>query len=610
MTGRGRLTIIGLGLAGLLPACQIKPANPPPSAASPAAAAEALPAISWAAAPDCQAKLGLLVEAAAAGHWRADERPPIAVVLAGPADRLDWLAGPDVSLTADLPLAIHEPTDPAIADASCLLIVGSARDRRVGQRPVGHETVRSLYESGTRSGRNPEYDAAQLRLRQAERASDERGAGVVRVGDPLLDLMGLLVGGVISGFNQGSHERDVDDAMTALAATPRSVEQPVYQPYEFERQTIVAGKEATIPVALVDRANRRAWRAQLHQRERRQFDILEGLDPRDRDYQKYSTASATQKDFEHWQREPPQLGLSAVVAAVREAQAEPGPDGMSAALALLEAPQPSPPAAIASLEPPPAPALEPAGARPTGDRQAWPERASHPPADLDDRSSPPDRPVAAKTAAAEPPPGATGDALLAPGAGPASIAGADPRVASIVRLDAGARSGSAVYVRSDLVLTTAALVAGSVVVEVTTADRTRVLGLVARADQARNLALVQVARPGPPVALADGPPVEGGGPVEGIALAEGAGVLMTPGRYRGPATAHATSGATSLGRAQVEVQAPPVQPDGLPWFRGDRMIAIGAGGPGGSGRSLLPAVQASEIRSFLESAAGGLAEAR
>ncbi len=159
-----------------------------------------------------------------------------------------------------------------------------------------------------------------------------------------------------------------------------------------------------------------------------------------------------------------------------------------------------------------------------------------------------------------------------------------------------------------MVLTTAELVAGSAVVEIATADGSRVLGLVARADEARNLALVQVSRPGPPVAVYDGPPVAAGGPVEGIALAEDAGVLVTPGHYRGAGPLPGLTGASSVDLAQVDAQAPPVQLDGLPWFRGDQVIAVGTGGPVEQGRSSLSAVQASEIRDFLYGADGALAK--
>ncbi len=621
MTKNDPLGLVGASLVGLLAACQTTTPNPgsPPDArttASEARPSETWPKIDWAGAPDCRAKLGLVAEAAGAGHWRPDERPPIAVVLPGRADQLDWLAPPSVTVTADLPLELHERTDPANLDAPCLLLVEPARDQRVGQRLIGRETVRSLYETGVRSERNPEYDAAQLRVRQAERATKEKTPGILSIGDPVLDLVGLFVGGLISGFSQGSRERELDEAMTALAATPRSLQQPEYRPYQFERQTILAGREATIPVTLVDQTNKRLWRAELHRRERRQFEILEGLDPRDRDYEKLSAASVTRPDFERWQREPPQLQLSAIVTALRAAGPARATDSVTAAIDQREpadldhriAPPDRPDGLLAATagdaplaqavggDPRLVEALADHAVTPRALARLQPSRASRPAgADFDRRL---DAGV----------PQAASDPGLAPAAGPAATPGADPRTASVVRVNAGARAGSGVYVRSDLVLTTAQLVDGSSVVDIATADGTRVLGLVARADQARNLALVQVARPGPPIAFYDGPPVQPGRAVEAIALAEGAGVVLTPGRYHGTGAMPDPIGRASLDLARVDVRAPPVQPEGLPWFLGDRVVGVGTGSAEGGADGSLNAVRARDALDFLYGAGGALSE--
>jgi Trypsin-like peptidase domain len=635
MTKSDPLGLIGACL--VLAACQttgLEPASPPTAPSTAAAEArpsETWPKIDWTGAPDCRAKLALVAEATEAGHWRPDERPPIAVVLPGRTDQADWLAPPSVTVAADLPLELHERTDPTNRDPPCLLLVEPARDLRVGQRLIGRETVRSLYESGVRSERNPEYDAAQVRVRQAERATKEKAPGVLSVGDPLLDLVGLFVGGIISGFSQGGHDRELDEATTALAATPRSIEQPVYRPYQFERQTILAGREATIPVALVDRPNRRLWRAELHRRERRQFEILDGLDPRDRDYDKLSAASVTRHDFERWQREPPQLELSAIVAALRGARPAPASDSVTAA---IDQPEP----AAAAAEPAPIgaraePVLEPVPDRrsadpaPTGlDRRIAPadglddllagaDAGSGPVAralavdsfagPLADRAGLEPREHRRHRVAAWP---AAGDRAIAPAAGPAVTPGADGRPASVVRLNAGTRAGSGVYVRADLVLTTAQLVDGSSVVDVATADGARVLGLVARADRARNLALIQVARPGPPAALYDGPPVQPGRPVEAIALTEGAGVVLTPGRYRDAGAISGITGGASVDLAQIDVRSPPLQPEGLPWFLGDRVIGVGVGSPEGGADRPLGAVRAREVLDFLYGAGGALSQ--
>ena len=661
MAKRAPPGLAGVSLAGLLAACQMTSAPPSPPPVAPAAsaaavAARAWPLIDWAKAPDCQAKLGLLADAVRAGRLNADEHPPIAVVRPGSADGRDWLSPPSVTVAADLPLEVHERTDPAIVQTPCLLLVAPARDQRVGQRLISQDSVRSLYQSGERAERNPDYDAAQLRLRQAEHAAKNDGPGILRVGDPMLDLFGMLVGGVISGFSQGSREREVDQATTALAAIPRSIDRPVYQPYQFERQNVLAGKEAIIPVALLDRANGRVWRADLRQRERREFEILEGLDPRDKDHDAYAAGSLTPDDFEHWQREPPRLQLSAIAAALRDAAPAPAPapDQLIAALAQSAPPtfagEPLPSAAVFAPARDQVPTRRHVRAgRPSSDavrpdgRSARPGGLDGPLAETDAGGDLLAQTVAGDEALATPradqtrsalpargepwrertgrlaslgfdgPPGAAprqpaADLGLAPGAGPAASPGPDPRAASVVRVGSGRRGGGGVYVRSDLVLTTARLVDGSSVVDVATADGTQVLGLVARADRARNLALVQVAHPGPPVAFYDGPPLQPGQPVEAIALAEGAGVVLTPGRYQNAHAVAGVAGPAPAGLAKVEVGVPPVRPEGLPWFLGDHVVGVGSGDPDPLAQGSLIALRASEVLDFLYGAGGALAK--
>ena len=448
------------------------------------------------------------------------------------------------------------------------------------------DTVRSQYENGVRSERNPDYDLAQLRVRQAERELKDDGPDILRVGDPMLDLFGLLIGGVFSGFSQGAGERELDEAITELASTPRSRDRALYRPYEFERITMLAGKEATIPVALLDRASGRVWRAELRQRERREVVILEGLDPRDRDYDKHSAATLTRHDFERWQREPPQLQLSAIAAALREGDPAPAPDALGVAAAQLPEPEAS------ALDRGASDALEPQ------------------PIDRSNLFADPSRPSAALASLIKDAPRAADDAHraaigpdladVAPGAGPSAAVPGDPRAAGVVRVAAGERSGSGVYVRPDLVLTTTQLVDRTSVVDVTTHDGARVLGLVARSDPIRGLALVQVSRPGRPVAFYDGPPLEPGQLVEAIAFAGSGVATVTPGRLRG-------TDPVFPDRAYVDA---PAQGEATPWFLGDQVIAMVAGDAVERTDAAPAAVRASEILDFLYGSGGALAALR
>jgi hypothetical protein len=330
-----------------------------PALASPTGAAGP---IDWSQG-DCLSQLRTLQQAASDGSLTADDRPPFAVQLvAAPGDWLD--AVPQLPIESDLPLAV-DAAGPA-GGARCVIRIGPARDQREAHRAVDVQDVRSEYQSALRSERNPDYDAAQLAHREA-REDAEGGTRVVRVGDPLLDLIGTTVGGLIGTIDDRVSQHAVDDAATELAATPRSRDRPFYRPYSFERIVVRAQKQAVVPVALLDSSGRTLCSAELRQQERREFFMLQGLDPRDRDYEQHRSSSMTRADLARWARTPPALRLSSVAIALIVG---PGAQTQLAEIA----------PAAGSLMPEPAGLDQPAGPEPTLglEPEAWPDEAAPP----------------------------------------------------------------------------------------------------------------------------------------------------------------------------------------------------------------------------------------
>ena len=480
-----------------------------PPAELPGAQGAAHASIDWSAG-DCLSGLRTLQQAASEGRLTADDRPPFAVQLVAPPG--EWLdAVPELPIEADLPLALDGAG--AAGGARCVIRIGPPREQRAAHRAVDLQDVRSAYQSALRSERNPEYDAAQLAHREAK--DDAKGSDrVVRVGDPLLDLIGTTVGGLIGTFDRRSQQQEVDDAAAELAATPRSRDRPVYRPYSFERVVVRAQKQAVVPVALLDAGGRELRRAELRQSERREFFVLRGLDPRDRDYEQHRSSSMSRAELARWARTPPALRLSSVAVALTEGAraAETGlADIAPAAGPLMPEPGVEPDLALwpdeAALVDDPArePLLQDWVDEPESD----PVRLSAPDPGADWA-----RPVGLDIAGldiAGLEPGMASGRAVAPGAAHGPV---DPRAASVVVIRAGRAAGNGFYLREDLVLTTYQLVGATSVVDVTTADGATVPALVAAVDPAQDLALLQVPRPGPPATLYQGnalPPVSAPG---------------------------------------------------------------------------------------------------
>ena len=558
-------------LAGALASCQAPAHDATPSATMTVAATtlddgrssgSPVTPIDWAGAGDCLDQLRLMRTAAQSGRLEKAHAPPFAVVLVTPTTSLDWVSAATVPLVGDLPLESYEDQGAAAAAAPCLLLVEQPSDLRAAHRVVDFQNVASLYQTGVRTERNPDYDAAQANLKDAQRESKRRGPSILQVGDPMLDLIGMLVGGVIATFDQFGSNSDLDDKLAALKETPRSQDRPVYRAYEFERSTVRAGKEATIPIALRDVKRDRIWRAQLRQREMRQFSVVEGLDPRDRDYEQHRAGAFSWEEFDHWQGEPPQLPYSALIAAL----VDPGTND--------NAPQTGGPELVADMMP---------GAGQSGASDANAAAlpvltAVEPGAGL------PPAMAASRGAPAPPWPDPDQSGQNGARAEPTVFAAAlDPRTASLVRLETDSHKGSGFYVKPRLVATTADLVGSASVIDITTSDGEKVLGLVVHTDPVHNLAVVHVPRSGRPAALSPGTALTPGQTVDVLELLGHDRARMTIAPLR-PALSGGTARAAHV---ELDLAGAPATA-GAPVFVNERAVGLIADQDGGSRRSIMP----------------------
>jgi hypothetical protein len=585
--------LAGFVPAGLVAAClATPPAADSPDGSGAASGAETASLAAKSPAPidwsqgDCLSRLRMLQQAASEGRLTPDDRPAFAVELV-PASA-DWLdAAPDIPIEADLPLMVEDASP--TGHARCIIRIGPARDQHAEHRAVDVEDVRSAYQSALRRERNPDYDLAQLKHRQAK--DDAKGRQeVVHVGDPLLDLIGTTVGGVIGTLDQRLRQHTADDAAAELASTPRSIDRPVYRSYSFERIVVRAQKQAVVPVTLLDARGQALRSAELRQRERREFFVLRGLDPRDRDYEQHRSSSMTRADLARWSRTPPALRLSTVAIALTEG----GSQAHVAELAPAAGPavggttqEPDRLEQMAATDPLDLPMPQVVDSDPTGigaEADPWSDDAAFAddldapmrPQDIsvdraidpslvdwvdDARSASDWRSAPNRPAREAGPRGAlTGPA---PTKAPSTMPGAtqEPYAASVVVVHAGGPAGNGFYVRRDLVLTAYRLVGAAAVVDVTTADGFTVPALVAAVDPAYDLALLHVPRPGPALSL-----------------------------YQG--------GAVAAG----QVDGPPDQP-GRPVFWNDRVVAMTTGHAGEPG----DVVPVDAIHAFLDSQASLLA---
>jgi hypothetical protein len=443
-----RLPVLGAALA--LAACAGGGGTGQPEAAGPAAPATAPAAplsAGWPAPAACRtvaAELGATKDRLPGSPAGA----PLGVLLLGGQQ----------GLTVELDMALPVATSGAPPSAPCLLIVGLPADPPTAtRRTLGTDSVLSDYQSGTHERANPAYAQARRELGLADASARETGSGRLRsTGDLALDLIGLAASGLIRGVGDYVDGHKIEAAEAKLAATPPTIEDPLYRSYRLTILNVAAEKEVRARVALVDRRSGEVWEAPRTVTAKEEIEVAQGLHPRDRGIAEGKAAYRSPAELRQWERAPIDIALSDLLAwtVADTAARPPGRQGLDRLLASWQA-------------------------------DAGRQR------------------VADAAPQADPP--ATGSLLPEPAAGPA--AGPATRVParpspSLVSVEGLGGTGGGFYVTSEEILTARSLVGDTSLVKVRTASGLVTYGIVERDDAALDLLLVHVQKDGPPLPIA------------------------------------------------------------------------------------------------------------
>jgi hypothetical protein len=319
-----------LGVGSLLAGCSAALPDPEPPAAARdgrpgqqpgmpqpvLAGAAAVASLPWPEGASCRERLAALVTLPEAAWPRlSPESPAFAVVM---VDREQ-----EIGATTRQPAVLQDLPAPIAGSGTgeavrCLVLVERSRTARAApRRVVDHAIVRSTYRRGTQHTENPDHAALRRKLRELD--ADE-GIGFMATGDPGLDLIGIVAGTILGGFGAVGRAREEQEIEAALAATPRSFEEPVWEPYTYEVTSVEAARRGWLRAALVDRDLDRGWTVAAERRETRVFAVASGRHAKDRDLlEGHGGLLALPADLAVWEQAGLQPRLSEVVAMLAEA---------------------------------------------------------------------------------------------------------------------------------------------------------------------------------------------------------------------------------------------------------------------------------------------------
>ncbi|WP_420548438.1 caspase family protein [Curvivirga sp.] len=221
-------------------------------------------------------------------------------------------------------------SDDAVQNARYVVIVDLAAAISTS-KDQGKTKSQSRYYTHSDWLPNPDYaaaqqevNAAQLGLQQAQAAYQQAlqqqqlnsyntgydsGWGAV---------FASAVTSVVSISGVTSAEERLNEANNRLANTPIQVEHKRYTPYQYQRVTVGAEKQASVNYFVLDRSTNKYVQGTLSKKNNKSFIVLEDLNQQDPDLSSIKKGAVTRDELANWLEEPETVTFDDVIADYRQ----------------------------------------------------------------------------------------------------------------------------------------------------------------------------------------------------------------------------------------------------------------------------------------------------
>ena len=266
-------------------------------------------AVQWPTATSCPILINAILDQHERGQLpTSPEGAPLAILV----DPLQ-----NATIRQDIPLPVFSGADET--SARCLMQIGGPIDGiDLDRRVLRQAKIHSSYPSKTRKAPNPEYENLKLRARSRDE-DDEDSFDLLMTGDPMLDLIGLVAGGIYYGYTSLTATKDGFDLDRAMEETPSTIDVPVLSPYSYDLTELETSRRSRVTVSLIDRQTDEHWVSEIKLWERKRFALSDDRHPEDPTRQHDAKATlVTSTELADWESSTPALAVSRALNGVLE----------------------------------------------------------------------------------------------------------------------------------------------------------------------------------------------------------------------------------------------------------------------------------------------------
>lgn len=223
------------------------------------------------------------------------------------------------SIREDIPLTIVKMnlkdalTDP---DGPRYVIVVDTLTANAKRKVLEKKTKESTFLNGHRTVANPRYQDAVAGVGQALSEYNNARYNQSRVASSYCDGLGCLGQALAIGIAAGNSGTAADNLQTArdrLKNMPRTLEEPIYDPYNYLITKLAVQKHLDIQYFVIDRDAKTIFKSRFQDATDKTFNVAYRVHPKDPVRRIIKNKHAAEEEVSEWEEAPMPLKLSLVV---------------------------------------------------------------------------------------------------------------------------------------------------------------------------------------------------------------------------------------------------------------------------------------------------------
>lgn len=221
----------------------------------------------------------------------------------------------------DLPVeATKADIDEALGSDAALgadyLIIFDVAMAKASRRITTKENKPSRFIAGYRTKPNPNYNLAQNKVNQAQISVQGAAMNKASIDSQYCQgagCWGKVIAQIAAGVQQSQAQETLQEAMNTLASTPMTLEEPVYQEYQYELGKVDATKLMTVNYYVIDKSKETFFKSVFDIEEHKSFDVAYGVHDKDTRRNRIFGDADTDEEVAEWEEQPASVRLSALV---------------------------------------------------------------------------------------------------------------------------------------------------------------------------------------------------------------------------------------------------------------------------------------------------------